>query len=110
MSSGMPIFMFLSPESLMIMGIFFLLACWIYFGWIRPIQKIRDPNVTTKTGHVLILFLLGICPVIVPIVMGVMNARRNAGAAAVNGTSMNAMGPQPVVNQGAVSQMNAGPR
>jgi len=106
----MPIFMFLTPETLMVMGIACLLGLWVYFGWIRPIQKIRDPTVKTKSGHVLMLFLLGICPVLVPIVMSVRGARGNAGVNAAAGTSMNAMGPQPVVNQGAVSQMNAGPR
>ena len=106
----MPILMFLSPESLTIMGMACVLALWVYFGWVRPIQKIRDPAAKTKTGHVMMLLILGILPVLVPIIMGVMNARRNASASAVNGTSLNAMGPQPVMNQGAVSQMNAGPR
>jgi hypothetical protein len=79
----------------------------VYFGWIRPIQKIRDPTVKTKSGHVMILLIFGILPILIPIVMAV---RSKASASPVNGTSMNAMGPQPVVNQGAVSQMNAGPR
>ena len=108
MSSGMPILMFLSPETLMIMGMACVLALWVYFGWIRPIQKIRDPSVKTKTGHVLILLILGISPVIVPIVMGVMSARSNASSSTVNGTSMNAMGPQPVVSQGPVARANQG--
>ena len=110
MSSSVPLWLFfLTPESLMVIGTVILVGLWLYFGWIRPIQKIRDPSVKTKTGHILLLFILGICPVLVPIVASVVSARRNA-AAAVSGTSMNAMGPQPVVNQGAVSQMNAGPR
>jgi hypothetical protein len=106
--SGMPLLMLLTPESLTVIGVIILTGLWLYFGWIRPIQKIRDPSVKTKSGHVFLLLLLGICPVLVPILLSAMAARRNANAVA--GTSVNAMGPQPVVNQGAVSQMNAGPR
>ena len=99
--------MFMTPEALMTVGVIILMGLYLYFCWIRPIQKIRDPSVKIKTGHVMILLIFGILPILIPIVMAV---RSKASASPVNGTSMNAMGPQPVVNQGAVSQMNAGPR
>jgi len=103
----MPMLMFMTPEALMTVGVIILMGLYLYFCWIRPIQKIRDPSVKIKTGHVMILLIFGILPILIPIVMAV---RSKASASPVNGTSMNAMGPQPVVNQGAVSQMNAGPR
>jgi len=103
----MPMMMFLTPEAVMVIMTTILAGLYLYFCWIRPIQKIRDPSVKIKTGHVMILLIFGILPILIPIIMAV---RSNASAAPVNGTSMNAMGPAPVVPQGAVSQMNAGPR
>jgi hypothetical protein len=105
--SDMPLFMLLSPEGMRAMGFMILLGLYLFFGWIWPIMKIRDKNVKTKSGWVLMLIIIGILPIVAPLIMGAMEARRNA---AVSGTSMNAMGPQPVVSHGAVSQMNAGPR
>lgn len=105
--SGMPMLMFLSPEGAKALGVIILLGLYLFLGWILPIMKIRDKNTKTKSGWVLMLIIVGIMPIVAPVVMGAVEARR---AGAVSGTSMNAMGPQPVVNQGAVSQMNAGPR
>lgn len=99
--------MFLSPEGAKALGVIILLGLYLFLGWILPIMKIRDKDTKTKTGWVLMLIIIGIMPIVAPVVMGAVEARR---AGAVSGTSMNAMGPQPVVNQGAVSQMNAGPR
>jgi len=99
--------MFLSPEGAKALGVIILLGLYLFLGWILPIMKIRDKNTKTKSGWVLMLIIVGIMPIVAPVVMGAVEARR---AGAVSGTSMNAMGPQPVVNQGAVSQMNAGPR
>lgn len=99
--------MFLSPEGAKALGVIILLGLYLFLGWILPIMKIRDKNTKTKSGWVLMLIIIGIMPIVAPVVMGAVEARR---AGAVSGTSMNAMGPQPVVNQGAVSQMNAGPR
>jgi len=99
--------LFLSPEGAKALGVIILLGLYLFFGWIWPIMKIRDKNTKTKSGWVLMLIIIGIMPIVAPVVMGAIEARR---AGAVSGTSMNAMGPQPVVNQGAVSQMNAGPR
>ena len=99
--------MFLSPEGAKALGVIILLGLYLFFGWIWPIMKIRDKNTKTKSGWVLMLIIIGIMPIVAPVVMGAIEARR---AGAMSGTSMNAMGPQPVVNQGAVSQMNAGPR
>jgi uncharacterized membrane protein HdeD (DUF308 family) len=100
--------LFLSPEGARALGFLILIGLYLFLGWIWPIIKIRDKNVKTKSGWVLMLIIIGILPIVAPIIMMIMDARRNATA--VSGTSMNAMGPQPVVNQGAVSQMNAGPR
>ena len=99
--------MFLSPEGAKALGVIILLGLYLFLGWILPIMKIRDKTTKTKSGWVLMLIIIGIMPIVAPVVMGAVEARR---AGAVSGTSMNAMGPQPVVNQGAVSQMNAGPR
>jgi len=99
--------MFLSPEGAKALGVIILLGLYLFLGWILPIMKIRDKDTKTKTGWVLMLIIIGIMPIVAPVVMGAVEARRGG---AVSGTSMNAMGPQPVVNQGAVSQMNAGPR
>jgi hypothetical protein len=105
--SDTPMLMFLSPEGAKALGVIILLGLYLFLGWILPIMKIRDKDTKTKTGWVLMLIIIGIMPIVAPVVMGAVEARR---AGAVSGTSMNAMGPQPVVNQGAVSQMNAGPR
>jgi hypothetical protein len=105
--SDMPMLLFLSPEGAKALGFIILLGLYLFFGWIWPIIKIRDKNTKTKSGWVLMLIIIGIMPIVAPLIMGAIEARR---AGSVSGTSMNAMGPQPVVNQGAVSQMNAGPR
>ena len=104
--SDMPLFLILSPEGAAVLGMVILFGLYLFLGWILPIMKIRDKNVKTKSGWVLMLLVIGIGPILAPIAMGVAEARR---AGAVSGTTMNAMGPQPVVSQGAVSQMNAGP-
>ena len=108
--SDTPMLMFLSPEGMKVLGFLILSGLYLFFGWIWPIVKIRDKNVKTKSGWIMMLIIIGILPILLPVIMGAVEARRNASAAAVSGTSMNAMGPQPVVSQGAVSQMNAGPR
>ena len=102
--SGMPIFMFLSPDAIFAMCIILLVMLYLYIGWILPIMKIRDPSVKTKTGWVMTLIIFGILPIVIAVGLHVQEARRAAGN--VSGTSMNAMGPQPVVPLGAVSQMN----
>lgn len=91
--------MFISPEIIMFIAILILMGCYIYFGWALPIQKIRDPKVKTKTGWIMMLIILGIAPIVVPLIMAATSARRNAaaGAAAAAGTTLNASpGPQPV--------------
>lgn len=101
MSSGAPplwIFL-LSPEGMKILGGLIVLGMYLWFGWILPIMRIRDPKVKTKTGWVMLLLIVGIIPILLPIIMAGMEARRAAGASAAAGTSLNAsMGPQPVAN------------
>ena len=94
---GPPLWLiFMSPEALTMLGVIILIACYIYVGWYLPISRIRDPKVKTKTGWVMLLLILGVAPILTPIIMGVVSARRNA-AQSVGGTSLNASpGPQPV--------------
>lgn len=97
--SDMPIFLFLSPEGRKVMGFFVVLCLYLVLGWIWPIMKIRDKNVKTKSGWIMMLIIIGILPILIPIVAGMIEARRNSsGVNAAAGTSMNASpGPQPVV-------------
>lgn len=89
--------LFLSPEGAKALGVIILLGLYLFFGWIWPIMKIRDKNTKTKSGWVLMLLIIGILPIVAPIIMGMVGARRNAGVNAAAGTSMNASpGPQPV--------------
>jgi hypothetical protein len=100
MSSGAPplwIFL-LSPEGMKILGGLIVMGAYLWFGWILPIMRIRDPKVKTKAGWVMLLLLVGIMPILLPFIIAGVDARRAAaGANAAAGTSLNAsMGPQPV--------------
>lgn len=101
--------MFMTPETVLLIATVVVFGVWIYFGWVLPIQKIRDPATKTKTGYVMLLILLGLSPILIPLIMSLVGSRMNARNGAVSGTSMNGMGPAPVVNQGAVARMNGGP-
>jgi len=86
------------PDTLRAIAITVVFGLWLYFGWIRPIMNIRSPSVKNKAGHVLMLIILGIGPIVAPIVMSIMSDRRNTGVNAAAGTSLNASpGPQQVV-------------
>jgi len=101
MSSSPPLLLLLlSPEGMQILGVLILTGLYIYLGWYLPISKIRDSKVKTKTGWIMLLLLLGIAPIVVPLIMAGVVARRNAaGAAAAAGTTLNASpGPAPVAN------------
>jgi len=102
MSSGAPPLwlLLLSPEGARIIGGLIVVGAYLWFGWILPIMRIRDPKVKTKAGWVMLLLLVGIMPILLPIIMAGVAARRGAaGANAASGTSLNAApGPAPVAN------------
>ena len=92
-------FLLMHPETAAALGLIALTGLWLYFGWIRPIMNIRSPSVKNKTGHVLMLIILGISPIILTIFDSIRSASRNTGVNAAAGTSVNAgPGPQPVAN------------
>jgi hypothetical protein len=95
--SGMPMLLFMSPEAAKGLALIISVGLYLFFGWIWPIIKIRDKNTKTKSGWVMMLIIVGILPILAPLIMGVMATRSNAGVNAAAGTSMNASpGPQPV--------------
>ena len=112
MSSANLLPLILSPEAMRFIGGCMLLALYTYFGWYWPIKKIRDPNVKSKTGYIMLLLLIGIAPILVPLIIAVADMRRSqaGGAAAAAGTSFNASaGPQPVANANANAMRGALP-
>lgn len=94
--SDMPfLFYFLSPQALMIIGITMLFLLWVYLGWVVPIDTIRDKNnKKSKIPFIMLLIIVGIMPILVLIGSMYKSSRGNNGN--ITGTSMNAMGPQPV--------------
>ena len=70
-------------------------ACYIYFGWVVPIKKIKDKESTKTQKNVFgfILFLFGICPLIY-LIYSMIKGRMSKG----NANSPNAGGrPPPAV-------------
>lgn len=94
--SGLPPFLYLlSPQGIFAACCAVAFMCWIYIGWVLPIDTIRDKtNKKSKTPFIGLLAVVGILPIV--IFLGSMyKSRGNNGN--INGTSMNAMGPVPVV-------------
>jgi len=123
--SDFPLLMFLSPQVLLFIGGCIIAAVWIFFGWIDPISKLRDPN-KPKGGAFFQMLILGIIPLALLIygfVTGGGNHPSSATGSGNNNVGQNipwvkqnvapaappAAAPQPQMPSAPLSQTNVKP-